>query len=80
MFLLDFLVVGNHLRVGEGGRGERVKETHRQVEDTHFTGRVMSRGTGNMFLPGNDVHICFSLLWYDAACGRGNSRKQLQRC
>lgn len=80
MFLLDFLVVGKHLRVGEGDRGEGVKETHRQVEGTHFTGRAMSRDTGNLFLPENNVHICFSLLWYDAAWGRGNRRKQLQRC
>lgn len=50
MFLLDFLVGGNHLRTGEGDRGERVGETHEQAEGTDFAGRAASRDTGNMFL------------------------------
>lgn len=62
MFLLDFLVGGNYLRAGDGDRGEGVGETHEQAEGTDFAGRAVS-----MFLPGKDVHICFSLLWYGAA-------------
>ena len=67
MFLLDFLVGGNHLGAGEGDRGEGVGEIHEQAEGTDFTGRAVSRDTGNMFLSGKDVHICFSLLWYGTA-------------
>lgn len=67
MFLLDFLVGGNYLRAGDRDRGEGVGETHEQAEGTDFVGRAVSRDTGNMFLPGKDVHICFSLLWYGAA-------------
>jgi len=46
-----------------------VEETQEQAEGTDLMGREGSRDTGNMFLSGKGVHICFSLLWYGIVWG-----------
>lgn len=78
--LHEFLVVGNHLRAGEGNKGQGLGKTHERAQGTDFAGRLLRRDTGNAFLSGKDVHIS-SLPWYGAAWGKEqNRKKQSQRC